>query len=169
MISPIVNYGCEVWGFHKAPDIERVHMKFLKQALQVRQQTTNATIHGEFGRVPLIIIRKVRILRYWFKIIKTPDSIMYKLYNMRDNNGNYTCTRSSNVKKLLDDTGNSYLWNNMSVTNEQIENVIRCIYDQYLQQWFSDLRNLSKLETYVIFKTDFQVEKYLSCVTNSRS
>ena len=28
MILPILNYGCEVWGFHSGPDIERVHLKF---------------------------------------------------------------------------------------------------------------------------------------------
>ena len=27
-ISPILNYECEVWGFHKAPNIERVHPNF---------------------------------------------------------------------------------------------------------------------------------------------
>ena len=30
-ISPILNYGCEVWGFHKAPNTERVHLKFLQE------------------------------------------------------------------------------------------------------------------------------------------
>ena len=28
MIAPILNYGSEIWGFHNAPDIERVHIKF---------------------------------------------------------------------------------------------------------------------------------------------
>ena len=35
MINPIMNYGCEVWGFHKGQDIERLHLKFLKQVLKV--------------------------------------------------------------------------------------------------------------------------------------
>ena len=30
-ISPILNYGCEVWGFHKPPNIERVHLNFLQE------------------------------------------------------------------------------------------------------------------------------------------
>ena len=29
MILPILCYGSELWGFHKAVDIERVHTKFL--------------------------------------------------------------------------------------------------------------------------------------------
>lgn len=132
----------------------------------MRQQTTNATVYGEFGRVPLAVIRKVRIVRYWFKISKFPNCLVYKLYNMRDINGNYINKWSNDVKTLLDNLGFSYLWNSAVVTNGQIQSVIKCIHDQYLQQWFSDLRNLPKLETYCMFKTYFQSEKYLSCVTN---
>ena len=59
MILPILCYGCEIWGFHKAPDIERIHIKFLKQILSVKQNTCNATVYGELGRFPIIFIRKV--------------------------------------------------------------------------------------------------------------
>ena len=36
MILPILCYGSELWGFHKAVDIERVHTKFLKQLLSFK-------------------------------------------------------------------------------------------------------------------------------------
>ena len=31
LISPILNYGSEVWGFTKADNIERVHLQFCKK------------------------------------------------------------------------------------------------------------------------------------------
>ena len=40
-IAPILNYGSEIWGFHEAPNIERIHLKFCKHILGVRQQTQN--------------------------------------------------------------------------------------------------------------------------------
>ena len=46
-------YGCEIWGFHKADDIEKIHIKFLKHVLGVRRQTCNLAVNGELGRVPL--------------------------------------------------------------------------------------------------------------------
>ena len=49
LVSPIMNYGSEVWGFHNSQDIERVHLRFLKKLLNVRQQTSNMTIYGELG------------------------------------------------------------------------------------------------------------------------
>ena len=85
MILPILTYGSEIWGFHPAPDVEHVHMKFLKQILGVRPQTSNVTIYGELGRMPLSIIRKERILIY--KLIKSPESLIYKAFlNLKDDN-----------------------------------------------------------------------------------
>ena len=46
MILPIISYG-----LHNAPDIERVHKKFLKQLLGVRQQASNAAVYGEFVNI----------------------------------------------------------------------------------------------------------------------
>jgi hypothetical protein len=34
-VTCILNYGCEVWGYHTAPDIEKVHLYFLKRILKV--------------------------------------------------------------------------------------------------------------------------------------
>jgi hypothetical protein len=28
MILPILNYGCKIWGFHCASDVEKVHLRF---------------------------------------------------------------------------------------------------------------------------------------------
>ena len=70
MILPTLTYGSEIWRFHPASDIERVHLKFLKQIFCVKPQTSNITVHGELGRVPLSIIRKERILKYWYKLMK---------------------------------------------------------------------------------------------------
>ena len=49
-ISPILNYGCKVWGLHKAPNIERVHLNFCKRILQVKRTTQNDFIYSELGR-----------------------------------------------------------------------------------------------------------------------
>ena len=46
--------------------------------------------------------------------------------------------------------------------------MIQTVYDQYLQCWFAELRNLPKVATYVqLKKSIFESEKYLTCVTNT--
>ena len=47
--------------------------------------------------------------------------------------------------------------------------MIETLYDKYLQLWFSDLNNSSsKLASHKTFKTVFELEKYLTCVTNTK-
>ena len=166
MIGPILNYSSPVWGFHKAPDIERVHLKFLKQILRVKPQTTNTAVYGELGRVPMQVIRKIQIVKYWFRILQMPESLQYKLLFHRNDDGCFTNKWLTQVNDLINDVGFSFLLQNYSVTKLQLQNIISCIYDQYFQSWFSDLRNSSKLESYNQFKTTFGIEKYLTVINN---
>ena len=41
LISPILNYGSEVWGFKQSNAIERVHLQFCKRLLGVKKTTQN--------------------------------------------------------------------------------------------------------------------------------
>lgn len=135
MVLPILCYGCEVWGFHSALDVERIHLKFLKQILGVRSQTCSNAVYGETGRMPLSVIRKVRIFRFWFKIMKKPNSLIYK--TLQDQiNDKYKDSWASKVKQLLNELGFSYLWNNTNVTKLQLSCVIERVYDQYYQSWY---------------------------------
>lgn len=147
MVLPILCYGSEIWGFHTASDVERVHLKFLKQLLGVRSQTSNNAVYGEVGRVPLSVIRKIRILKFWFKIVNNPDSLLSKVFYDQIVN-NYTNSWASQVETLLNDLGFSYLWNANTVSNLQLSRVIERVYDQFYRSWFESLRTSSKLSTY---------------------
>jgi hypothetical protein len=71
MITPILTYGAEIWGFHAAPDIEKIHITFRKHVLGVSSKTSNIAVLGELGRMPMKILRQERIIRYWFKLVMT--------------------------------------------------------------------------------------------------
>ena len=49
LISPILCYASEVWGFTNANNIERVHMQLCKILLSVKQCTQNEFVHGVLG------------------------------------------------------------------------------------------------------------------------
>ena len=108
-VIPIVCYRSEVLGFHKAVDIKRGHTKFLKQLLSVRQQTSNVYVYGETGRFPLYVYRQIRLIKYWFKLISSRDSLMYSLYNLKSNNGAFTNSWTNNVHNLLRQLGLPYM------------------------------------------------------------
>lgn len=62
IVLPILFYGSEGLGFHKALDIEKVCLKFLKQFLNVRQQTIGTAVYGKLGLFPLSVCRNVELL-----------------------------------------------------------------------------------------------------------
>ena len=52
-VSPILNYKCQIWGFTKSEELERIYLKVCRKVLGVKQSTSNATVYGELGRYPL--------------------------------------------------------------------------------------------------------------------
>ena len=63
LISPILNYGSEVWGFHDAPEIEKVHLKFCKNILGVKTSVQTDFVYGELHRLPMKYARTINILK----------------------------------------------------------------------------------------------------------
>ena len=58
LVLPVLLYSCELWGFHTAAAVERVHLKFCKWVLKVSKSTTNEMVYGELGRCPLILEKR---------------------------------------------------------------------------------------------------------------
>ena len=63
-----------------ASDIERFHHKFLKKVLKIKSQTPSAAVYGELGRVPLYVMRKERILKYWFRVKCPTNTLLQETY-----------------------------------------------------------------------------------------
>ena len=83
LVTPIMNYGSEVWGFCHGKQIERVHMLFCKQLLGVKTSTQNDFIYGELGRTNYYTRRIYIIIRYWLKVIHAEEhKYIKKIYNV---------------------------------------------------------------------------------------
>jgi len=61
-------YGCEVWGNINLEVLERVHKKFCKWVLNVKQSTNTLALYGELGQFPLYIERHVRMVKNLLKL-----------------------------------------------------------------------------------------------------
>lgn len=70
MIKPILTYGSEVWGLNNLDSIETFYLSFLKSMLCVKKSTPNCYVYGDFGVFPLQIDIKMRIAKYWLKLIR---------------------------------------------------------------------------------------------------
>ena len=74
LITPILNYGSQVWGFAQCACIERVHLQFCKRLLGVKKCTQNDFVYGELGRLNFQYVRYFIIIKYWVKIVHANDN-----------------------------------------------------------------------------------------------
>ena len=118
LVSPILNYAAEVWGYHKGPDVEKIHNKFCRKILCVRKSTNISALYGELGRIPMYIQRKLIMLNYWTKLIASNrQSILFKTYNVLRTDVDEGLTYNNfnwayYIKTMLEENGLLYTWHN---------------------------------------------------------
>ena len=81
IVLPILTYSCEVWGFENCAEIEKVHLRFCKKILKVRQTTSNYMVYGELGRYPLNIHINVRMIVFWLEL-KSSNKLSSNAYQL---------------------------------------------------------------------------------------
>jgi hypothetical protein len=167
LVMPILEYGSEVWYCNKdIIDLERIHTRFIKIILGVHNNVSNHAVYGETGRYPLLIRQKVKVFKYWFKIIQMSESSLVKMiYNslVSLNNCGFK-TWASNVESMLTSAGLSHLWTNQCCTKQDINLFKSTICENYVELWRKDITNVTlhpKLRTFCTFKTTFVMETYL--------
>lgn len=174
-VLSILNYGCEVWGFSTAQNVERVHRKFCKWLINVKMSTNNLSLAAEFGRFPLIISRQVRIIKYWLNLhsIKSENCILntlnLMLRNEVENNPNIV-SWSSKVKNLLQHSGFADVWlYPESVDIKKFIPMFHCrLKDIYITDWKQSIDLSSSLVMYREMKTIFEISPYLLIVRSKK-
>jgi hypothetical protein len=173
LILPILMYSSEVWGFHTAPDIEKVHLYFCKRVLRLKKSTANYFVYGELGRYPLYVHRLLRIIKYWLKVVMhKPNPLVHSMYlelcrQIHPVNSN---NWASMVKKLLSELGFGHVWLQQGVGN--LNGFMRMckqrVSDQYVSKWNSQLNESSDALLYREIKTVFEYSSYLKDISVPR-
>ena len=163
LVYPVLSYGCEVWGLHDSIKVERVHLKFCKHLLGVRTQTQNNFVYGEFGRTPLYTRRVVSVIKYWLKIlhcdsikyVKVVYNVMYRDLERLPNSKSW----AKSVRDVLQSLGFYDVWLFQTVGDVDMFICIlkQRLHDVYVQNWFSEISNSTRANTYVLF-ADFKLQ-----------
>ena len=74
LITPILTYGGEIWGFSKPVQQERVHLQFCKKLLGIKRSSQNDFVYGELGRAPLQNKVFFSVVNFWFKILEAEEN-----------------------------------------------------------------------------------------------
>ena len=169
LVRPILQYGCEVWGFANAPVIERLHLRFCKRILGVKKSTQNDFIYGELGRTQLRTQRLLVIIKYWFKVLTSSDTKYIRIvYNMMLNDLQRRPTTqnwAASVKCLFESLGFNNVWYFQGVGNINafLSVVKQRLTDNFIQNWNERIQTSSRAKTYSLFH-DFSYKTYLEIV-----
>ena len=171
LVTPIILYGAEVWGIYDIKNVDRIHIKFFKAILGVKQQTPNNAVYGELGRYPLSVISKERSFKFWIHILKQKDtnSPVFNVYQYmfnRTTSNPQTKSWASLIKSELGKLGLSYMWNRQNEIIPRFTIIQQRLRDQYIQKWKASLSSMSKLDSYIRYKNTFEMEKYLQILSN---
>ena len=167
MIAPILNYASEVWGYHDAPHIERVHLKYCKRVLGVKLNTQNDFIYGELGRFPMKIIRIYNMVKYWLNIVHGKKSQYVTL--CYQNSLNTLLERNTkgwthSIRHVLQNNGFGDVWENQGVGDiQRFLSIFKCrLRDIWNQEWTDRLQNSSRASFYRIYKSNPEFSNYLN-------
>ena len=129
-------------------------------------------VFGELGKYPLDVNMKCRMLCYWFKLIDPANTnkfssivykFTYKLYTQKNVASDYL----GFIEKTLNELGLSGFWilqENVQHTTLSLfkEKVKRCLYDQHIHKWFSEINTKDIFWNYKMYKDMFVCEDYIN-------
>ena len=165
-VVPILTYGSQIWGCQFNQVTEDVHIRYLKRQLGVGSTTPTAAVLGECGTFLIAIICLVNVVKFWFKILSSPEnSLLRSCYNMLVSYADAGRENwASDVKHLLEQHGFGYVWEQQAVVDEMAflcefrDRLQNC----HIQNWTSMKAETPKLSLYNQFKQSFRREPYLS-------
>ena len=166
MVKPIACYGSEIWGYKFSEKTEKVQTKFCKYYTGLKQNTNDSFALGECGRFPMAIFYMTQVIKYWLKLTQMPNNRYprqcYLMLKSLTDNGKVTWT--THVKSLLFQNGFGHAWMADGVGNvPNFLNIFtRRLKDISLQNWHSQINDSPKGLHYKHFKSQLDVEKYLS-------
>ena len=168
-ISPILLYGCEVWGYSNLEAIERVHRYFCKYILHLSPKTANNMALGELGRSRMACTIKQRMVNFWSRLSTgKPSKISVTLFHLlkqKQTTGMANFPWYTEVANAINNCGLGYLLETPS-EHLDLRNIKAVLRDRVsaieCQDWHSTVTDSGVCSTYKTFKSHLRFEKYLT-------
>ena len=136
----------------------------------MKTSTPSCFVYGELGVLPMIVERKIRVVKFWLKIIRSlnmNENYVQKVYKeLIEVNDKYpeSVTWVSQVKNMLETCGMGFAWRNQFVFNEEqfLKIFKQRTIDMFLQEWGAQVNMTSDNRLFKNLKRSFHCESYLS-------
>ena len=175
-VKPMLLYASEIWGICKISNIEAAHLFAIKRLLSVSDKSPNHMVYGETGRYPLYIDSTLSSIRYWFKLLKMPESrypkqcLLHMTAALNRRERFYTPFWVQNIRDCLIKFGFQNVWNNQGTQNEaaMIRDLKAKMIEDFIQNWNQKIVESDRFSVYCSFKRSFRLENYLNNITIKR-
>ena len=171
-ISPILLYGCEVWGYSNLEAVERVHSYFCKYILHLSPKTSNSMALGELGRSRMACTIKQRMVNFWSRLSTgKPSKISVTLLHLlkeKKTTGLANFPWYTEIANTINNCGLAFL---LETPSEHLDprNVKAVLRDRVsaieCQDWHSAVTDSGACSTYKTFKSHLRFEKYLTVLS----
>ena len=167
MVIPVILYGSEIWGYNKLDMLERLHLKFCKMLMRVKQSTPDVMVYGETGRLCLEYHVKLRMINFWSSIVcGSHDKLTYTIYSMckqRYENGLPTSKWFVSIVSLLGSYGINNLPESVDDVKAAVKQVHAALKYEYINKWEQQVLASPKCSSlYKNVKSVFEMEHYLT-------
>ena len=146
--------------------VDSFYMKFLRNAIHVHNKTASCMVHGETGTTPIRILIRQKILIFWHRLVTGAQTKLTNiLYNTQKllflTPNEYKSPWISNVKRMLDECGMTYIWENPDIIeNHCFKKVIKLrLDDMYNQNWHAEIMRSNACLNYRILPKKFRFKE----------
>ena len=158
-VTPVTDYCSGVWGFRDFNKSDMVQNRAIRYFLGVHRFTPILAINGDMGW-PLSLHRRwINMLRLWNRLIDMDNNRLTKkifLYDFQKYMNNSWC---SEIKFIFDKLGLAVQFYNMQRCDINMHE--KLLFRNYSNDWTNKTRDISKLRTYITFKTEYNTEDYV--------
>ena len=164
LVSPILLYGCEVWGINNVKGTdpqEKMHVKFIKEILGVHCKTSNDACRAELARLPLKQTILFSCIKFLNHIQSQNDTLVNKIYQATKSVNPWT----KNTVHILQQLGFPFL-NDFVNFKPYIRSIKQRIIDQHQQEQNANIYNSTKLSFFKKIHNINQRAKYVDTLAN---
>ena len=79
MLTPVLNYGAEIWGATKFLEAEKLQVEAGRKLLRVSRKMSDAVVRGELGWWTMRAQRDLKRLVYWARLVRMDDTRLVKI------------------------------------------------------------------------------------------
>ena len=146
IVLPIFLYGCEVWGYENLAILEKAQLEFCRILLKLNKSTPKYFLLSETGLLPIHILVKNRIVKYWANIMTGKRTkVARKAVECAENHYTHSMFKSRWLKFIYDTlTENGMLHISIYPNSYRHAEFKQRLEDQYYQNYQQELENSNR-------------------------